>query len=225
MEEGGQRCATHLRPDYLKAVATATEKPEFDLREQVRLSSAAVAYATTPSGMRGIEGDIVKFTLAGKTDIAEILKFSLEEGHVQRRATQRREDIILNTQSGQLFAVYMMENAPAIGLPLQVAYEQVGAIATEYVHKFLAEIQSQDVEFIEHCKAFAEAFSRSAIATALDIYSQTATPEQISELLESRSNDLEENFNLSQADFDVAFKELAENSLPDLGKYKGGPQE
>lgn len=219
--EGGQRCATHLRPAYLKAIAPALQKPNLDLGEQVRLASSAVAYATTVSGIRGIEEDILKFALAGKHDVAEVLKFSLEEGEVQRHETQKLEAIILNTQSGQQFAVYLMGTATAMGLPLRTAYEQVMSIANEYVSNFLTESKSSDPAFNEYCRSFAEAFSHTAIETALDIYNQSASAEQISELLESRTEELGERISVSQADFDTAFKALAEESLPDLGKYQG----
>lgn len=219
--EGGQRCATHLRPVYLKAIAPALQKPSLDLGEQVRLASSAVAYATTVSGIKGIEEDILKFALAGKHEVVEVLKFSLEEGKVQRHETQKLEAIILNTQSGQQFAVYLMTTATEMGLPLRTAYEQVMSIANEYVSNFLAESKSSDPAFNEYCRSFAEAFSRTAIVTALDIYNQSASAEQISELLESRTEELSEKISVSQADFDIAFRALAEESLPDLGKNQG----
>ena len=60
ISEGGMRCAAHTRPGYLSAMKPLALGATHDKGQKALLEVAAVAYASTPNGVKQVREDATK---------------------------------------------------------------------------------------------------------------------------------------------------------------------
>jgi hypothetical protein len=178
--EGGQRCAPHTRPDYLRVLAPAEEKTNLNSEEKIVLGYHAIAYATTTEGMHAIDEDISRFDTDGKYEVAAILRISRNEGLRQRAVSLEVETSIRCKNMGREIAQRSMDLSRGAGLTNWQAYKQTQSI--------LREISEQATETTvpsgifnkrqyAYLKTIGEQVQKEALAFALGIYNANATEE------------------------------------------------
>lgn len=198
--EGGQRCATHLRPGYLRALEPALNQSSLTYEQQILLGASAIPYATTLKGIDIINADILRFLTHSKPEIAEILRISLIEGAKQREVIKEKEAIIKAKTDGYEFGTFLMTSGEEQGAPLAEVYKIVTEAASEIYSEFKNSPVDTDRERAT-LDALAEHTYKSVLSGALDFFNQKATPEQISELLEGRTAVISEDIKISSKDF------------------------
>ena len=198
--EGGQRCATHLRPGYLRALEPAINQSSVTYEQQILLGAAAIPYATTLKGMEVINADILRFLTQSKPEIAEVLRISLIEGAKQREVIKEKEAIIKAKKDGYQFGAFLMTMGEEQGAELTEVYKVVTETAAQIYSEFKNYPFETERERINQ-ESIAEYTYKSVLSGALDLFNQKATAQQISELLEDRTEFISEDIKISTKDF------------------------
>lgn len=189
--DGGQRCATHTRPEYLKTLAPAEQDRELTFEEKILLGAASISYATTIKGAKAILEDIAKFNELGKMEVAAILRIAMLEGQKQREQIKEAEMLIYCDREGYNLATILLVKSGQEGLNRWEAYQKVCEAAANMKEEIQKEIMEEVgvPQIIRQQRLFvADKVTKVMVAVALDYYAQSATTEDIGVALSERES-------------------------------------
>ena len=226
--QGGQRCATHMRPKYLEALLPAEDKDTLEFSEQILLGAATIPYATTLKGIKAIQEDIARFTEEGKIEVSVILGIALKEGLKQRDETKELELQLYCHDEAYGITEACLNNGFECGLTLWESYKNVTEIADQLVENITLESAIEKVapEIATYRIRIAQNISYTMKQLALDYYAYAASTDEVSQaLLERDSN--QEGFKETSIELDPKDLEDLHNSIGIEGIEKGklDPQE